>query len=152
MLNHTSMKRISKELESDFNDIQYSLTLYHPNKRYIELKCPLLNNILELHITPQYPFKPPRVLVNNINYIDRHKHMYTNSKGLFKKLNMNNQCPCCDTVLCDWSPGNRLYQVVEEYITKENQYIKVKTYISFLILNKQLPFDNLLFDKIFTYL
>lgn len=152
MLNHTSMKRITKELERDFKHFDYSLIIYHPNKRFMEIKFPHLNNLLVFHIYPDYPFKPPNFFVNDISYIDRHKYMYIYYKPILLKLNSIEECPCCNTILCDWSPGYTLSRVVDEYITRESVYIKVKNYLSFRIVYKQVPFDELIFHKIIDFL
>ena len=152
MLNHSSMKRITKELERDFKNIDYSLIIYHPNKRFMEVKFPLLNNLLVFRIFPSYPFKPPKLFVNEINYINRHRYMYIQYKPILLELNSREECPCCNTILCDWSPGYTLYQIINEFISKETIYIKVKNYLSFRIVYKQFPFDHLIFHKIISFL
>ena len=145
MLNNTSMKRITKELKRDFNDIDYSLTIYHPNKRYMEVKVPILDNTMVFRISPDYPFKAPNLFVNEVNYIDRHKDIYMSNKVLIKQIDGYSTCPCCDTILCDWSPGNTLYQVVEEYLIRENIYKCINSFLSFYGVKTLLPFDDLVY-------
>lgn len=152
MLNHKSMKRISKELDRDLKNMDYSVIIYHPNKRFMEIKFQVLNKLLVFRICPDYPFKPPILFVNDDNYITHFKNMYMYYKPILSNLNTSFECPCCNTILCNWSPGYTMYLVVEEYIRNETLFTKVKTYISFRIVYKQLPFDNLLFDKIVSYL
>ena len=43
MLNHKSMIRISKELDRDLKNMDYSVIIYHPNKRFMEIKFQVLN-------------------------------------------------------------------------------------------------------------
>ena len=152
MLNHTSMKRITKELKRDFNHIDYSLTIYHPNKRYMEVKVPILDNTMVFRISPDYPFKAPNLFVNEVNYIVRLKDIYMSNKVLIKKIDGYSTCPCCNTILCDWSPGNTLSQVLEEYLIRENKYKCIKTILSFNVVKTHLPFDDLVYNKILKYI
>ena len=146
------MKRISKELDRDLKNIDYSVIIYHPNKRFMEIKLQILSKLLVFRICPDYPFKPPLLFVNNDNYINRIKNMYNQYKPILAQLNITIGCPCCNSILCDWSPGYTIYIIVEEFIRNDKLFTKVKNYISFRIVYKQLPFDNLLFDKIISYL
>ena len=76
--------------------------------------------------------------------------MYVSYKDL---LNGNSDsysgCPCCDTVLCNWSPGNMLIDVLQEYFIRENKYNKIKTRLVLKILQKQLPFDDFIISQLF---
>ena len=85
MLNNTTMKRISKELERDFNEFSYKCIIYHPNHRGMEINL-MLNNQQEVQfkLTPEYPFKPPCLFVNDMHYIDRHKYFYNKNKKQLK--------------------------------------------------------------------
>tara|TARA_X000001036_G_C20687562_1_gene808247 strand:- start:2573 stop:3034 length:462 start_codon:yes stop_codon:yes gene_type:complete len=153
MLNTVSMKRISKELSRDFNDYEYSFTVYHPNKRYMEIKLIIDDKCLRFKIFPDYPFKPPYLFINDVNYIDRHKIMHVSYKDLLNSYSDTySECPCCDTVLCNWSPGNMLIDVLQEYFIRENKYNKIKTRLVLNILQSQLPFDDFIISQLINFI
>ena len=142
MLKTTNMKRISKELERDFNDFTYNCTVYHPNHRGMEIQLMVDNRVLLYTLTPEYPFKAPRFTVDGIHYVDRHKDLYLKNKTHLTKYYSHMQCPCCDTILCNWCPGNTLYQLLEEYVRREETYSFIKTILVYNIIHSQLPFDE----------
>ena len=152
MLNHTSMKRISKELDQDFKNFTYNCVIYHPNHRGMEINLTIKSHDLVFKLTPDYPFKPPGLFVDHIHYIDRHKDIYSKNKEQLKKYNSDFGCPCCDTILCDWSPGNTLHQLLEEYLIREHKYNKIKHILLFNIVKSQLPFDECVIQTISEYI
>ena len=152
MLNHTSMKRISNELKRDFKNMDYSLTMYHPNKRYMEVKIPISDNTMVFRIFPDYPFKPPNLFINDINYMVYFNRIYMLNENVVKRFYIYASCPCCDTILCNWSPGDTLYNLVEEYLIRVNKYKNIKTILSFNIVKPQLPFDELVYNTILKYI
>ncbi len=151
MLNNSSIARINKELCRDFSSITYNCVLYHPNKRYIEINITSDNNDIQFNIYPDYPFKSPKLLVNGKCYITRHVNMYHKYNKILNILNYHKECPCCDTILCNWSPANTLYQLFEEYKNREIKYNKIKLVLTLNILKSQLPFDDYLHNKIISY-
>ena len=153
MLTANNMKRISNELTRDFNEHEYSCTIFHPNNRHMEINLIVNDKALQFKVTPDYPFKPPQLFVNDINYISRHKDKYLKYKKLFKYIKKYEMsCPCCDTILCNWSPGNTLKQLLDEYLRKEDLYLNMETFISLSIVKYQLPFDGLIIQYITLYL
>ena len=152
MLNTTTMKRISKELDRDFKNLTYNCIIYHPNHRGMDINLTIDNHVLQFKLTPEYPFKPPRLFVNYVHYIDRHKHLYEKNIKQLKKYNSDFECPCCDTILCNWSPGNTLHQILEEYLIREYKYTKIKGLLIFNIIKSQLPFDDCVTNCISGYI
>lgn len=153
MLTANNMKRITKELTRDFNEHEYSCTIFHPNNRGMEINLTVNEKTLQFKLTPDYPFKPPQLFVNNINYISRHKDKYLNYKKLFRYIKKCELvCPCCDTILCNWSPGNNIKQLLDEYIRKEEVYVNMESFISLSIVKSQLPFDELIIQCINIFL
>tara|TARA_B100001059_G_scaffold236507_1_gene287382 strand:+ start:8603 stop:9067 length:465 start_codon:yes stop_codon:yes gene_type:complete len=153
MLNNTTMKRISKELERDFKEFTYNCIIYHPNHRGLEINLMLDNQQeVQFKLTPEYPFKPPCLFVNDMHYIDRHKYFYNKNKKQLKKYNSDFGCPCCDTIVCNWSPGNTLHQILNEYLIREDKYNKIKHILMFNIIKTQLPFDDCVITCISGYI
>ena len=77
-----------------------------------------------------YPFKPPKVYINNKLY----KNMLIYQKNTIKKniyetyfIN-ENVCLCCSTILCKWSPLNKLINILPEIKTNVeylHRYIEI---------------------------
>ena len=153
MLNTVFMKRITKELTRDFKDYDYSFTIYHPNKRYMEIKLKIDDKCLCFKIYPDYPFKAPYLFINDVNYIERYKIMYVSYKDLLNRISKTyTECPCCDTLLCNWSPGNMLKDVLQEYFIREEKYNKIKTILVLKFLQSQLPFDDLIINQLINFI
>lgn len=96
---------------------------------------------LIFHFSDAYPFRVPKLQINGVTH-----SMYFNMdkeqlKELKKKHNM--LCLCCSTKLCphNWSPGDRLINVIEQF----KQFKKIKTDLNSLISLWEL---NKLYDYI----
>ena len=132
--NNTSIRRLLNELKQ-YNPIWMSE--YHCSYVFKGLN-------IDLHFNEFYPFKPPtKILINNniLSYINipyRLWNYYTNI--------LNYKCPCCSSIICsgNWVPGNKIEEIINEYIDFKNKIINIRNITHFIdtlhILNK-LPFD-----------
>ena len=155
--NSRMLKRIKKEL-SEIDNYRIECKELE-NSIKVEIRE---DNLLELFLCNNYPFKAPKFYVNKTNYRNRYKYMYERYKYLLKKkeiscpLSCPLSCPCCDTVLCDWSPGNKLIQILQEYEEREKIYNRLRTILSIFIvriqLQGQLLFDNLIVENIIDFI
>lgn len=132
--NNTSIRRLLNELKQ-YNPIWTS-----------EYNCSYVFKGLniDLYFNKSYPFKPPtKILINNriLSYINipyRLWNYYTNI--------LNYGCPCCSSIICSekWLPGNKIEEIINEYIDFKNKLINIRNITHFIdalnILNK-LPFD-----------
>ena len=134
------MRRVKKELlEIDYYD-------YRVVKESLEIELERENR-LKLILYEGYPFKAPRLYVNKENYRNRYKYMYKKHKYLLKRKGIDISCPCCNTILCNWSPSNRIIELLNEYDEKEEIYDRLRTILSIYIVMVQLH-DQLQFDKL----
>jgi len=136
-----SIKRLKKELEEITNDPPtncsagiidddintWDATIIGPEK------TPYENGVFKLTIVfPEtYPFKPPKVVINNLyNYRDllRTSPLFKSYKNYLKF----DGCLCCQSILCNWF-------VIFNFNTIINE---VKT--NFILINK---LKNLIFAK-----
>jgi len=152
MINSAMMlaeRRIQKELERDLLDYKYR---YKKLEKCLKLTIEIDDNILKFMILEGYPFKTPIVYVNNINYRDRHKDKFLRYKELLKLINETVECPCCDTVLCKWSAGNSLIEIIKEYKEREEIYKRLKMVLNLNILRDQMGLDDLLYNYLIGYI
>lgn len=138
-------KRLLKEKER-INDecIEWPDDL---NKDVVTIK--IRNNVI-LNIYELYPFKCPKMYINNIDHIEwflKQKHKY---KNLVDKMNIKINCICCKTITCDWTPTFGLIHMIEEYDTYNNDYSTLKKFS--IIYQKIIRFDNLIYQKIINFL
>ena len=72
------------------------------------------------HLPEYYPFKPPKLKINNKEYISKFINFYCYLKPFIGKyLQLTYNCACCNTILCKWSPGNTLNDIINEFKTYE---------------------------------
>ena len=154
----TSIKRIKNEINKinnpdNTNLEKLYLIIKKPKPLFnFKLKNPILNNNyfeiinfenkivlvkmmidnqifkIEIEIPDFYPFKPPKIKLNDGNY---YNFLKTNN---LRKIN-NPYCLCCSTLICDknWSPSNGIIHIINEIY--QNIYNK-KNIIEILHLEK----------------
>jgi len=119
-----SKKRIFKELPDLLEKYKnISVHLDKTNNNYH----------ITIHIAPftfrfilvsnEYPFKSPKLTVNNISYKEWYRPSSSNPNIhnlIYKK---ENKCPCCNTILCHWSAAATLNQIIEEFFKWRSQYL-----------------------------
>ncbi len=165
-------KRILRELTKTFpenvkeNDLDYTLAVNqsigtkpnHINNLY--LYSEKYNCKLSMHLTDDYPFKPPTITLNSTNTsysywcsrILQEKDNYSifasyifsciNMKvltGIKKNVPDNKTCLCCESLLCgnNWNPGINIFMLFNECVFKNN----MKKYLK--------PIYRIYFEKIF---
>jgi hypothetical protein len=129
-------RRLEKEKLRSINVIDWgNLTFQYKNEKI----C--------ININDAYPFKPPVLLIQNIDHIDWFLKEYRTFTFL-KKFRINT-CICCDTMICSWLPTYTIDQVIDEYKIYYDKYELLKK-IEFVY--KQQFFDDLVHEKIFLYL
>ena len=113
-------KRISTELKILKNNYQcVNLTF---NNDLDSLVLIIYDNIipnlnsLSFILPNEYPFKPPKVIINGQNYINLLK-MYNNPNNLSVLKSLTNRCClCCNTIVSrdNWSPSIKFHHVISE--------------------------------------
>ena len=146
----TKNKRLLREIQklvpgeysfTDDNNLQ--IILYNNQKEFL----------LELKFPKDYPFKFPSVYIKKKNKEDKEfirsflNFKRYNQSFIKNKLNTD-WCPCCDTVMCNWSPGNTIHDIIYEFLNYENiKNIIINTYI---LYRDKLFFEDI-FNKIISY-
>jgi len=137
-------KRIKKELQ-DFkqncSSISVNYSDYKYNNHYKVYEKPLLNitvmdkfyknkNVYSFMIDEYYPFKPPKIEINFINYSEFLRTSPLFSKILHKIHNIN--CFCCSSITCldNWSPSHTINHIILEI----RKYKKYKKHLIYKIL------------------
>jgi ubiquitin-protein ligase len=66
-------------------------------------------------ITPNYPFYPPKIYINDRPYMDMLQMRGNYERDMVKKLR-GKECLCCYSLNCstNWSPAVRLYHIINE--------------------------------------
>lgn len=106
------------------------------------------NQEIKIIINDVYPFKPPKLIIEEKDHIDWFLKKYMEFKFL-KKFGIKNDCICCQTIICKWVPTFTIDQVLDEYKLYYDKYELIK---KIHILFKQQFFDDLVYEKIFLYL
>ena len=129
-------RRLEKEKLRTKNEINWENFTFHYKNKEIQI---VLNN---------YPFKPPVLLINNIDHIDWFLKEYIQFEFL-KKHHLEIDCICCHTIVCNWVPTYTIDQIVDEYKKYYDNYEILKSIQLFL---KNNYFDDLVNEKIFLYI
>ncbi|MBI96445.1 hypothetical protein CL656_04800 [bacterium] len=116
-------------------------------KKYTKNLC------LKIALTCNYPFGSPDIYINNSDYC---KYITSHGKYMNEMLHIFNiPCPCCYTILNNWSPGYYLKDVIEEYETNLRMFnLMVKMYYIKKYINKRYSNkdDKLILQIIINYL
>ena len=88
-------------------------------------------NTLSFILPNEYPFKPPKIIINDQNYISLLKMNSLEKKGLHSLTGV--KCLCCNTVVCDdiWSPTVTCCNIISEINTNFKLIEKILLKISF---------------------
>ena len=108
------------------------------------------NNILKFKIPNRYPFTPPKMYINNINYLDM---LYFNNAYFINKLNsIGKKCLCCETKLCpnNWRPSIRIKDIISEYLRNKQIIMKImgEKYLNLINTSKNCILPPEIIDKI----
>ena len=72
-------------------------------------------NTLSFILPKEYPFKPPKILINGQDYMSLLKLSKPNKLNALKSLT-GKSCLCCDTNICNdnWSPAITFHHIISE--------------------------------------
>jgi len=132
-----------------FNKEQENLPKIEINNKYENMQ---IADGLTITLLSNYPFTPPLLKVNNIQYIQYLEHEFKKVKPFLTqyKISIYNCCLCCSSVTGDkWSPCYGIKDVLDEY-NKYNQLLQL-IHKTQLCLNK-LNMDDLVYSNIIEYL
>ena len=74
---------------------------------------------IEFIMSSHYPFHPPKIKINDEDYVD---YLVRISQNNQKRLNKKGvKCLCCESLTCrnNWNPSKKLFHIVEEYLNTE---------------------------------
>lgn len=151
-------KRLKAEERKFFSQyLDYSIEydkLFH-KQSYTQVVIYDKDYQFRFYIPRYYPFKSPLLYINDQEYISQFINFYQKNQLFIKKfLKDYYTCPCCSTLLCQWSPQNNIPDIINEFYQKENERMLV---IALIILYPQLvsknnaPFDDLIYKNIIKY-
>ena len=171
-------KRIIHEINRTFpelrekHNIRPNIRIIEQNSNSNEINCIEIydntNTLFFMDFTTQYPFRPPKLTLNNTlprhygkdNY-DRWAIDFTKdktnielelayiftvirqplAKKYIRKIPNSKSCFCCDTILCvsNWSPSIDMFHITMEYLCRDI----FRSYLSTLRFRQMLQiFDN----------
>ena len=95
---------------------------------------------IEFIMSGHYPFQPPKIIVNEEDYID---YLVRISQNNQKKLNEKGvKCLCCESITCrnNWNPTKKLFHIVEEYlnIKKLINNFHLEKYVDLICYEKEI--------------
>jgi hypothetical protein len=94
-----------------------------------------------LIIPKEYPFRPPKVKINNNNYIELLCNIQ--NKNLNNSENGDKSCLCCSTLCCkgNWGPKKNVFHIITEIFNNLKMiYLPVDNILYKTILNKYLGY------------
>ena len=112
-------KRIKREIEQlvESNICKMGDVSIEINNGDYETKLILhLNSkIYEFYIHKYYPFRPPKIYINNKQYLSCHTILSNNFRAKLREY-AGIDCFCCETMLCsdNWSPKLTIKDILEE--------------------------------------
>jgi len=128
-------KRMQREVEELGGTIRGQTLVLSPNH--------------EMVFPPGYPFKPPILLVNQKDHCNYLCKLYSNYDTFIRKYHIPVVCNCNQTITTQWTPCYIGKHVWNEY----HLYIKqLKQVASLQVVVKGLPFDDLVFTHISSFL
>jgi len=131
------VKRIEKEKKKSIYNINWeNLTFNYKS------------HIIKIVLEDNYPFQPPKLMIENTDHIEWFVMKYVKYKLFIHTFNIVNPCICCNSFTCYWVPTHTIDDLIREFIEYYDKYeILDKMYI---LYNKEL-FDNFIYENIFLY-
>ena len=78
------------------------------------------------YLEHSYPFKSPLLYINKQEYISKFMRFYQKNYSFIQKfLKDEYTCPCCSTLLCQWSPQNNIQDLITEFYQQEHKKMMV---------------------------
>ena len=150
------MPLFHKRIEKEITRLQkkYTITIEEqPKERYSIINLWLYDKEIKIKCDDYYPFTPPAVTISNISYIYIYRSFFSKYKKLCEKYaTYLLHCPCCSTILCEWSPSYKIDDILLEMGKWEKDKLRIMGIFSYYVIKTQLPFDNLIDRTILTYI
>ena len=132
---------ISKILESEreISLKQIGLQLIRIQKKYTE------SIYINIVISNNFPLSPPEVFINGYTYYSYLTNKNNNIKNII--LELNHYCPCCESILKNWSCCYFIVDIfdeIERNMKIYNTYLKMY-YIKEYIVKKYPSIDSYVF-------
>lgn len=144
--NYKDITQLQLVFPFDGDPLPQNVSTYYVSKDAPYLKVKIDNNELIVAFKNEYPFKPPVLLINNIDYHRCYKidQKLPYSAAALAELHRKHKiyCLCCETAMCNgsgkWSPSIHISHILDEY--KRFKEIKryLNAYRTLLALNAQL--------------
>lgn len=96
-----------------------------------------------------YPFKPPSLLIDKKDHCNYLCKLYSNYDSFVRKYHIPLECNCNQTIVTQWTPCYTGKNVWGEYRSYLQQ---LKQVASLQVAVKGLPFDDLVFTQICSFL
>ena len=127
--------KIIKEIDTNFNNKTYYV---------IEFKNFKDDKNYEFVITDMYPFKPPKLYINNKSISFYHKIRNLEFAKDLKKYTAI-ECFCCETILCDdrWSPGLTFNDVIDDIKKYHDACRQVVIHVIVNIIKRKYLIDDI---------
>jgi len=132
-------RRYMKETKTDSYNISHN-----PEFKNMEI-MPNVTLTLPLY----YPFRPPILNVHGKSYIEYFSLLFSKYKAYIELHDLNIECICCKSVICDWTPCWGIKELIQEFKIYSKKMALISK--SKWVLDK-LVFDNLVCYKIVHYL
>ena len=133
----TRRKRISAELKLfidkfEFGNLSFTNDLDSLVLTIIDNNITPQFNIFSLVLSNEYPFKPPKVIINGKDYTSLLKITTREKINTLKSLT-NKSCLCCNTITCydNWSPAMTFIDIISEIQNNLKLIDKILLQISF---------------------
>lgn len=123
--NSTIKKRIKREIEqlvvSNICNLDDVSIVMNNGDYETKVILQLNSKIYEFYIHNYYPFRPPKLYINNIKYLSHHSVLSEKFRNDLRKY-AGIDCFCCETMLCsdNWSPKLTIKDILEEYHRYKN--------------------------------
>ena len=95
---------------------------------------------IEFIVSGHYPFHPPKIKINEEDYID---YLVRVSQNNQKKLNKTGvKCLCCESLTCrnNWNPTKTLIDIIGEYLNTKKiiNNFQLEKYVDIICYEKEI--------------
>lgn len=131
--NYKDIKKLQMVFPFDGDPLPKNVSTYYVNKDTPYIRIKIDNNELIIAFPSAYPFKPPTLLINNIDYHSCYKINQKLSYGIAALAELHRKykmyCLCCETAMCNgsskWSPSIHICHILDEY----KKFKEIKRYL-----------------------